>query len=347
MRWILFIMLASVAVSFADDQLIQQAMKNNALMVTKTDVVRFTNYSSKTQLKLNGKVSVVRFTTLSSATQSKLNGKVDKTTTVNGQPLSGNVTVTSITGNAGSSSDSSKLGGQIPAYYQAASTAITTGNIASQTVTTATGNAGGLTGTPNIVVGALTATGTSISLTGASVGVELGSGATPNTPYIDFHSSGNNIDYDARILASGGTGTPGNGAITITGSSISLPPVSALLATGTTNTSTLKLTGSVTGGTTYLQLWNTTTPIGIFGSLGAITGGASGDIGTYVYGNQNYIIYTSGTARQTISGDGATTFSGTVAAAGGSTNHTVCWKAGGVLGYCSSVVASDGSCTCN
>lgn len=38
---------------------------------------------------------------------------------------------------------------------------------------------------------------------------------------------------------------------------------------------------------------------------------------------------------------------GTVAAAGGSTNHATCWKAAGVLGYCSTVVAADGSCTCN
>lgn len=32
---------------------------------------------------------------------------------------------------------------------------------------------------------------------------------------------------------------------------------------------------------------------------------------------------------------------------GGSTNHAVCWKTAGVLGYCSTVVAADGSCTCN
>ncbi len=101
MRWIIFFILASVAVAFSDDQLLQQAMKNNALMVTKLDVVRFTNYSSRTQLKLNGKISTARFTNLSSTTQTKLNGKVDKTITVNGQALSGNVTVSTITGNAG------------------------------------------------------------------------------------------------------------------------------------------------------------------------------------------------------------------------------------------------------
>lgn len=38
---------------------------------------------------------------------------------------------------------------------------------------------------------------------------------------------------------------------------------------------------------------------------------------------------------------------GVITAAGGSTGHATCWKAGGVIGYCSSVVASDGTCTCN
>jgi len=33
---------------------------------------------------------------------------------------------------------------------------------------------------------------------------------------------------------------------------------------------------------------------------------------------------------------------------GGNANHTACWKSDGItLGYCSSVVASDGTCTCN
>jgi hypothetical protein len=35
------------------------------------------------------------------------------------------------------------------------------------------------------------------------------------------------------------------------------------------------------------------------------------------------------------------------ATVGPSTNHTACWKTGGILGYCSTVVDSTGSCTCN
>lgn len=38
---------------------------------------------------------------------------------------------------------------------------------------------------------------------------------------------------------------------------------------------------------------------------------------------------------------------GIITAAGGSTGHATCWKAGGVIGYCSTVVAADGTCTCN
>lgn len=53
-------------------------------------------------------------------------------------------------------------------------------------------------------------------VTGVNTGVELGSTSQANTPYVDFHSSGNNIDYDARILASGGTASDGNGVLTYT-----------------------------------------------------------------------------------------------------------------------------------
>ncbi len=48
----------------------------------------------------------------------------------------------------------------------------------------------------------------------ANGGLELGSTATANTPFVDFHSSGNNNDYDGRIIASGGSPTPGTGVLT-------------------------------------------------------------------------------------------------------------------------------------
>ncbi len=66
------------------------------------------------------------------------------------------------------------------------------------------------------MTGTLTVASSAILLTGSNADIEMGSVSASNTPVIDFHSSGNNIDYDTRILASGGNGTSGNGALTVT-----------------------------------------------------------------------------------------------------------------------------------
>ncbi len=58
--------------------------------------------------------------------------------------------------------------------------------------------------------------------------IELGSVGTSNTPYLDFHSSANNIDYDSRIIASGGTGVTGNGTLTVTAATFALPAVTTI-----------------------------------------------------------------------------------------------------------------------
>lgn len=60
---------------------------------------------------------------------------------------------------------------------------------------------------------------TSASLTAANAGFEIGSTSAANTPYIDFHSSGNNIDYDARIIALGGSAVVGQGSLNFSGAS--------------------------------------------------------------------------------------------------------------------------------
>lgn len=41
--------------------------------------------------------------------------------------------------------------------------------------------------------------------------IEMGSLTTPASSFIDFHSSGNNIDYDSRIIATGGSTSSGRG----------------------------------------------------------------------------------------------------------------------------------------
>jgi hypothetical protein len=51
----------------------------------------------------------------------------------------------------------------------------------------------------------------------ASVGFEIGyTGGSATTPYIDFHSGATAVDFDSRIIASGGNGTSGNGTLSYT-----------------------------------------------------------------------------------------------------------------------------------
>lgn len=56
----------------------------------------------------------------------------------------------------------------------------------------------------------------SMTMAAASASIEIGSSASSNTPFIDFHSSANANDYDARILASGGSSGDGLGDLTVT-----------------------------------------------------------------------------------------------------------------------------------
>lgn len=53
-------------------------------------------------------------------------------------------------------------------------------------------------------------------LAAANAAIELGAGNSANTPAIDFHSSNNpGNSYDSRIIASGGLGSDGQGALTL------------------------------------------------------------------------------------------------------------------------------------
>lgn len=88
-----------------------------------------------------------------------------------------------------------------------------------------------------------------ITTTQAGGGVELGSLSTANTPYIDFHSSGNNIDYDARILASGGSATLGQGTIDIKAGTLTVPPITSLSDNSTRAATTAFVQSLVNNGT--------------------------------------------------------------------------------------------------
>ena len=58
-----------------------------------------------------------------------------------------------------------------------------------------------------------------IANTASNAGIEHGSLSASNTPFIDFHSSGNNIDFDARLIASGGSGSNGQGTLEVNAAS--------------------------------------------------------------------------------------------------------------------------------
>ena len=61
------------------------------------------------------------------------------------------------------------------------------------------------------------ATGKIILSTDAGGSVSIGNTAgVTSTPYIDFHSGATAVDFDSRILASGGSGVSGGGTLTIT-----------------------------------------------------------------------------------------------------------------------------------
>ena len=68
---------------------------------------------------------------------------------------------------------------------------------------------GGIT-TPNILISAINGN------------IELGLTGTASTPFLDFHSSANSIDYDSRIIASGGTSTVGDGVLELRSNKVNI-----------------------------------------------------------------------------------------------------------------------------
>lgn len=89
-----------------------------------------------------------------------------------------------------------------------------TGALAAATSYTVTG--GSVLAATSLTVGS--STGSASILAGAGThSLDLGrrDGST-SSPVVNFHSSGNDIGYDARILASGGSGSIGQGILTLT-----------------------------------------------------------------------------------------------------------------------------------
>jgi hypothetical protein len=57
-------------------------------------------------------------------------------------------------------------------------------------------------------------------LTATNSSIEMGNPREPNAPYLDFHSSGQPVDYDVRIQATGGARAPGSGTLNLVAASV-------------------------------------------------------------------------------------------------------------------------------
>jgi len=100
-------------------------------------------------------------------------------------------------------------------------------------------NAAASISTPSVT----TTSGGAMYNTSASAGIEHGSITTAGTPYIDFHSSGNNNDYDFRMIANGGT-TLGSGTMQLIGANLNITALSSITTSGQGHSLSLVDTGS-------------------------------------------------------------------------------------------------------
>jgi microcystin-dependent protein len=102
-----------------------------------------------------------------------------------------------------------------------------------------------------------------MSLTGSSAGIELGASGVANNPFIDFHSSANFGDFDARIQAIGGNATAGQGQLNVTCNNVQFSlnigvsgqgnfgsiATGSLASTGVVSGSSVTASGAVSGAT--------------------------------------------------------------------------------------------------
>jgi hypothetical protein len=101
--------------------------------------------------------------------------------------------------------------------------------------------------------GSATFTGNSLLMNpaaGGNFGLELGyTGNAASTPFIDFHSGAAPVDYDARLLASGGNGAPGGGTLAVYAAAFDvLCPLSStgdIVVRGTTGEPKVRINGNV------------------------------------------------------------------------------------------------------
>jgi hypothetical protein len=125
-------------------------------------------------------------------------------------------------------------GGNLTATAVTSNLGVTnTGNLGVTGTTTLTG-----TTTANGAINGQVSGTTVITMSNDANGsIELGkvNGAT-STPFIDFHSGATAVDFDARIIGSGGTGASGGGTLELNSNRLTMTNVNVNLASITTAT---------------------------------------------------------------------------------------------------------------
>lgn len=157
--------------------------------------------------------------------------------------------------------------------------------------TAATVNTGTSGATIPLLNAGNTFSGTQIfsSVVYANAGFEVGSLSAVSTQIIDFHTSGNNIDYDSRIAAYGGNGTVGAGNIDFVATNVNIPLL---------NLSTPLAIAS--GGTGANTAANARTNLGLGGAAILNVGTVAG---TVAAGNDSRFTTITGMTGGTVTGD--------------------------------------------
>jgi len=100
-----------------------------------------------------------------------------------------------------------------------------------------------------VVKGGITILDNTLNITGASAGMAIGDMAT-TAPFIDAHSSGHAVGYDARIQFSGGTSTLGQGTINLMSGHVQTNGATGLTHTVTVPCGTMIFTNGLLTGVT-------------------------------------------------------------------------------------------------
>lgn len=171
-----------------------------------------------------------------------------------------------------------------------------------------------------------------LTLDYANGSLELGSTTVSNTPYIDFHSSGNNIDYDTRIISSGGTSSTGLGNLNVLASSLQRHGNAVLDVTGRqggsatdwntqgTNNYTVD-TMRCYGGATQITISN-----GNLQGSATVTFPSAFNYKPLVFVSREYDVYSQDAAQVTPTSSNATIYL-TRGTSSGTTTHIVYWLA--------------------